>query len=47
MYLNGVVLVSAILNFQTTEFDVGNELPYATIALVTSPIERSTASRRG
>jgi carboxypeptidase C (cathepsin A) len=29
MYLNGVVLVSAILNFQTARTDVGNDLPYA------------------
>lgn len=28
MYLNGVVLVSAILNFQTARFEVGNDLPY-------------------
>jgi carboxypeptidase C (cathepsin A) len=28
MYLNGIVLVSAILNFQTARFDVGNDLPY-------------------
>ncbi len=27
MYLNGIVLVSAILNFQTAEFDPGNDLP--------------------
>jgi len=26
--LNGVVLVSAILNFQTARFDTGNDLPY-------------------
>jgi carboxypeptidase C (cathepsin A) len=29
MYLNGIVLVSSILNFQTAEFDAGNDLPYA------------------
>ncbi len=29
MYLNGVVLISAILNFQTAEMDVGNDLPFA------------------
>jgi carboxypeptidase C (cathepsin A) len=29
MFLNGVVLISAILNFQTARFDVGNDLPYA------------------
>jgi carboxypeptidase C (cathepsin A) len=28
MYLNGLVLVSAVLNFQTLEFGTGNELPY-------------------
>jgi carboxypeptidase C (cathepsin A) len=28
MYLNGVMLVSSILNFQTARFDVGNDLPY-------------------
>lgn len=28
MYLNGIMLVSAILNFQTARFDVGNDLPY-------------------
>ena len=27
LYLNGIVLVSAILNFQTAEFDPGNDLP--------------------
>ena len=26
--LNGVVLISAIMNFQTARFDVGNDLPY-------------------
>ncbi|HTF87383.1 MAG TPA: peptidase S10, partial [Planctomycetota bacterium] len=29
MYLNGIVLISAILNFETAEFDRGNDLPYA------------------
>jgi len=29
MYLNGIVLISAILNFQTARFDRGNDLPYA------------------
>jgi carboxypeptidase C (cathepsin A) len=29
MYLNGVILVSAILNFQTTDFGRGNDLPFA------------------
>ena len=28
MYLNGIVLISSILNFQTAEFDRGNDLPY-------------------
>jgi carboxypeptidase C (cathepsin A) len=28
LYLNGLVLVSAVLNFQTLEFDPGNDLPY-------------------
>jgi carboxypeptidase C (cathepsin A) len=29
MYLNGVLLVSPALNFQTISFDEGNDLPYA------------------
>ena len=28
MYLNGLLLVSAILNFQTARFEPGNDLPY-------------------
>jgi carboxypeptidase C (cathepsin A) len=28
MYLNGIILISSILNFETAEFDVGNDLPY-------------------
>ena len=28
MYLNGIVLISTILNFETAEFDRGNDLPY-------------------
>ncbi len=28
MYLNGILLISAILNFQTAEFDPGNDLPF-------------------
>jgi len=28
MFLNGVVLVSSILNFQTARFDIGNDLPF-------------------
>ena len=30
MYLNGVMLVSTILNFQGYEFEPGNDLPYIT-----------------
>ena len=29
MYLNGVILVSTVLNFQTIDFAEGNDLPYA------------------
>ncbi|MDJ1471424.1 S10 family peptidase [Xanthocytophaga flava] len=29
LYLNGIVLISAVLNFQTILFDTGNELPFA------------------
>lgn len=29
MYLNGIILVSAITNFQTARFERGNDLPYA------------------
>ncbi len=28
LYLNGIMLVSSILNFETAEFDPGNDLPY-------------------
>jgi carboxypeptidase C (cathepsin A) len=28
MYLNGITLISTILNFQTARFNVGNDLPY-------------------
>ncbi len=28
MYLNGIVLISSILNFETAAFDPGNDLPY-------------------
>ncbi|HEX9163011.1 MAG TPA: peptidase S10 [Thermoanaerobaculia bacterium] len=28
MYINGIVLISSILNFGTAEFDSGNDLPY-------------------
>src|SRR5262245_19030397 len=31
MYLNGIVLISTILSFQTTEFDTGNDMPYQLI----------------
>jgi carboxypeptidase C (cathepsin A) len=27
MYLNGIILISTILNFETAEFDIGNDLP--------------------
>ncbi len=30
MYLNGIVLISSILNFQTAYFNVGNDLPFVT-----------------
>jgi carboxypeptidase C (cathepsin A) len=30
MYLNGIVLISSILNFETADFGVGNDLPYVT-----------------
>jgi carboxypeptidase C (cathepsin A) len=29
MYLNGIILISSVLNFQTIAFDDGNELPYS------------------
>jgi carboxypeptidase C (cathepsin A) len=29
MYLNGIILISSILNFETAKFDRGNDLPYA------------------
>src|SRR6267143_1941094 len=28
MYLNGIVLISSILNFETAKFDTGNDLPF-------------------
>jgi carboxypeptidase C (cathepsin A) len=31
MHLNGIVLISAVLNFQTIRFAVGNDLPYLLI----------------
>ena len=30
MYLNGITLISSILNFETADFNVGNDLPYIT-----------------
>lgn len=29
MYLNGIVMISAVMNFQTLSFSTGNDLPYA------------------
>ena len=29
MYLNGIVLISSILNFETADFGTGNDLPYS------------------
>jgi carboxypeptidase C (cathepsin A) len=29
LFLNGVILISSILNFQTADFNTGNDLPYA------------------
>jgi carboxypeptidase C (cathepsin A) len=31
MYLNGVVLISSVINWQTKVFNIGNDLPYALI----------------
>lgn len=28
MYLNGIVLISSVLNFETIDFNLGNDLPY-------------------
>jgi carboxypeptidase C (cathepsin A) len=28
LFLNGIMLVSSVLNFQTLEFEIGNDLPY-------------------
>jgi carboxypeptidase C (cathepsin A) len=28
MYVNGIVLISSVLNFQTLEFEAGNDVPY-------------------
>jgi carboxypeptidase C (cathepsin A) len=39
IFLNGIVLVSSVLNFQTLEFDTGNDLPY----LVFLPTYTATA----
>ncbi|HEX6928911.1 MAG TPA: peptidase S10 [Gammaproteobacteria bacterium] len=30
MFMNGIVLISSILNFQTARFETGNDLPYIT-----------------
>ncbi|MDB6020157.1 MAG: peptidase serine carboxypeptidase, partial [Pedosphaera sp.] len=39
MYLNGIALVSAVLDFSTISFNVGNDLPYALFL----PTETATA----
>ncbi len=39
MFLNGIILISTILNFQTAEFDYGNDLSYA----LTLPTYTATA----
>ena len=39
MYLNGIVLVSAVLDFSTISFDAGNDLPY----ILFLPTETATA----
>jgi carboxypeptidase C (cathepsin A) len=31
MYLNGIILISTVLNFQTSDFNSGNDLPYILI----------------
>ena len=28
MYVNGIVLISSVLNFQTLDFEPGNDVPY-------------------
>ena len=43
LYLNGVILISSILNFQTALFDAGNDLPYALIL----PTYTATAWKHG
>lgn len=43
MYLNGVVLISAILQFQTARFDEGNDLPYVLFL----PTQTATAFYHG
>lgn len=30
IFLNGIMLISAVLNFQTHDFEIGNDLPYST-----------------
>ena len=53
--LNGVILISSILNFETARFDSGNDLPYALylptytatarkLLPVTSPVWRSACA---
>lgn len=39
LYLNGIVLVSSVLNFETLSFNVGNDLPY----ILYLPTETATA----
>ncbi len=43
IYLNGIMLISAVLNFQTILFDVGNDLPY----IVFLPTYAATAWQHG
>ena len=47
MYLNGVVLISSILNFQTARFDDGNDLPYSSSCRPTRPPPGTTRSWPG
>jgi hypothetical protein len=45
LYLNGIVLLSTILNFGTARFDVGNDLPYPLfLPTYTATAWRGTAS---
>ncbi|HSM57897.1 MAG TPA: hypothetical protein VK879_17215 [Candidatus Sulfomarinibacteraceae bacterium] len=43
LYLNGIMLVSSVLNFQTLRFDAGNDLPY----LLFLPTYAATAHYHG